>query len=405
MNAPEGNHGPGNSSGLGLWDRLSATLYHRLLDHIDFALDAGRIEIFLPDGSFRVLGGRGTGPSCTVIIQRWRALVRMARSGSVGWYDGWVDGDWSSPDAVSLFDLFVRNRVTLNRTARAKGVSRVVKRARHALNRNNRKGARRNILSHYDLGNDFYAAWLDPTMTYSSAMFFDGDTLETAQRRKQTAILDRLDLKPAGFVLEIGCGWGSLAHAAHDRGANVTAISLSPGQLGYARTHHNSAIDFRLCDYRDITGRYDAVMSVEMVEAVGERYWPDYLDAIARCLKPGGRAALQLITIADDVFPLYRQSADFIQTYIFPGGMLISENRFRKLAEARGFIWRDEHRFGRDYAETLRLWRARFEVATLPDGFDRRFYDLWRYYLMYCEGGFRGGGIDVLQVTLERRTI
>jgi cyclopropane-fatty-acyl-phospholipid synthase len=403
MNAPERNPGLGNTSRLGLWDRLSATLYHRLLDHIDAALDAGRIEIFLPDGSFRVLGGRGAGPGCTVIIERWRALARMARSGSVGWYDGWVDGDWSSPDAVPLFDLFVRNRATLNRTARAKGLSRMVKRVRHALNRNDRKGARRNILAHYDLGNDFYAAWLDPTMSYSSAMFAGGDTLETAQRRKQAAILDRLDLKPGASVLEIGCGWGSLARAAHDRAADVTAISLSPSQLDYARAHCDPAMDFRLCDYRDVTGQYDAVVSVEMVEAVGERYWPDYLDAIARCLKPGGRAALQLIIIADDVFPLYRQSADFIQTYIFPGGMLISESRLRKLAEARGLAWRDEHRFGRDYAETLKMWRARFEVATLPDSFDRRFHNLWRYYLMYCEGGFRGGGIDVLQVTLERR--
>ena len=376
-------------------------MFHKALDRIDAGLAEGRIEAFLPDGSFRILGGRREGPACTVIVRRWRALTRLARSGSIGWYEGWAAGDWSSPDPVPLFDLFMRNRVSLGRTARAKGLSRVAKRARHWLNRNHRTGARRNILSHYDLGNDFYAAWLDATMSYSSAIGMPGETLEAAQQRKQAAILDRLDLRPGARLLEIGCGWGSLAAAAHARGAIVTAISLSPSQLDYARAHH-PGVDFRQCDYRDITGPFDAIISVEMVEAVGEAYWPAYLDAIARCLKPGGHAAIQFISIADDVFDDYRQSADFIQGYIFPGGMLVSERRFRALAEARGLLWRDERRFGHDYAETLKAWCARFDAATLPPQFDSRFRNLWRYYLNYCEGGFRGGGIDVLQVTLVR---
>ena len=386
----------------GWWARRVNALFHRLLDRIDAGLMAGGIEAHLPDGSFRFLGHRAPGPVVEVRVVRWRALLRLAHSGSVGWYDGWAAGDWTSPDPVPLFDLFMRNRVPLGQAARAKGLSRIVKRLRHAWRRNHRAGARRNILAHYDLGNDFYAAWLDATMSYSSAIWAAGDDLETAQRRKQAAVLDRLTLGAGSTLLEIGCGWGSLAAAARDRGAEVTAISLSPSQLAHARAHH-PGVDFREADYRDLTGSFDAIASVEMVEAVGERYWPAFVDCLARCLKPGGRAALQLIVIADDIFDDYRASADFIQRYIFPGGMLISHRRFRALAEARGLAWTDEARFGADYAATLKVWRDRFDAALLPPQFDARFRDLWRYYLMYCEGGFRGGGIDVLQVTLVKR--
>jgi cyclopropane-fatty-acyl-phospholipid synthase len=378
-----------------------ARLFYGIVDRIDTGLAMGQIDIFLPDGSFRVLGGRAAGPSCTVIVRRWRAFVRLARSGSVGWYEGWIAGDWSSPDVVTMFELFARNRATLKQTARAKGLSRIVKRVRHAFNRNSRRGARRNIVAHYDLGNNFYAAWLDPTMSYSSAIFAAGDTLEMAQRRKQAAVLDRLAQAPGKTMLEIGCGWGSLAAAAQERGADVTAISLSPSQLDYARARYGN-VDFRQCDYRDVSGEYDAIASVEMVEAVGERYWPAYIETILRCLKPGGRAAIQFISIPDDVYEAYRAGVDFIQTYIFPGGMLISESRFRALVAAQGLAWTDEHRFGADYAETLKIWRANFEAATLPEAFDAAFVDLWRYYLMYCEGGFRSGGIDVVLVTMVK---
>jgi cyclopropane-fatty-acyl-phospholipid synthase len=381
--------------------RRIAGLFRPILNRIDAGLAIGQIDVFLPDGSFRVLGGREAGPSCTVIVRKWRAFGRLARSGSVGWYEAWAASEWSSPDIVSLFELFARNRATLKQTARAKGLSRIIKRVRHAFNRNDRAGAQRNIVAHYDLGNDFYAAWLDPTMSYSSAIFADGDTLEAAQWRKQNAVLDRLALAPGSTMLEIGCGWGSLARAAYEHGAKVTAVSLSPSQLDHARAHYGD-IDFRLCDYRDVSGEYDAIASVEMVEAVGEKYWPAYLDTIARCLKPGGRAAIQFISIPDDMYDAYRQGVDFIQTYIFPGGMLLSESRFRALAEARGLAWTDEYRFGGNYAETLKIWRERFDAADLPPQFDSSFKDLWRYYLMYCEGGFRSGGIDVAQITLVK---
>ena len=381
---------------------LTSALFHRLLDRIDAGLAEGSIEGYLPDGTSRLLGGRSPGPAGVVHLTRWRGVARLIVSGSVGWYEGWAAGDWSSPDPVPLFELFGRNRKTLGGVGRAKGVSRLAKRVRHLLNSNDRAGARRNILAHYDLGNDFYAAWLDETMSYSSALWQVGDDLAMAQRRKQAAVLDRLDLAPGKTMLEIGCGWGSLSAAAAARGAHVTAISLSPSQLAYARTHH-LGVRFEECDYRDVTGQFDAIASVEMVEAVGARYWPAYLDTLARSLKLGGRAALQYIAIADDIFDAYRDSADFIQTYIFPGGMLLSESRFKAQAEERGFEWTSRRSMASDYATTLKCWRERFDQADLPVQFDKRFRDLWRYYLMYCEGGFRSGSIDVAQVTLIKR--
>ena len=387
------------------WSRLVAFLFHKILDRIDAGLESGAIEAMLPDGSFRILGGRATGPLVHVNLNSWRALIRLTQSGSVGWYQSWEAGEWDSPDPVPLFDLFMRNRMSLGGNARASGLSRLLKRARHALRRNHPKGAKRNILAHYDLGNDFYACWLDATMNYSSAMFAGGDTLEAGQARKMAALRQRMALKPSSDILEIGCGWGSFASECAKDGHAVTAITLSPSQKLYAE-QTGSGVDYQLCDYRDVAGTYDAIVSVEMVEAVGQAYWPTYLDVIARSLKPGGRAAIQFIMIADDVFERYAGSADFIQTYVFPGGMLLSESRFRALAQARGLRWENPHHFGLDYAQTLKLWRERFdasvEAGRLPSGFDERFVKLWRYYLMYCEGGFCGGGIDVAQVTLVK---
>lgn len=391
-------------------DRLAravAPLFHRILDRIDAGLAEGAIEAGLPDGTRRLLGGRGDGPVAIVDIHRWRALTRLIVAGSVGWYEGWAAGDWSSPDPVPIFDLFMRNRATLGRVARAKSGARFAGQIFHALRRNDRAGAKRNIAAHYDLGNDFYAQWLDPTLTYSSAIFAPGDTLEQAQRRKLGAILERTGAGPGDRILEIGCGWGSFALAAARAGVAVDAITLSAEQKAVVEQRTAGlTVTVSLTDYRDVTGIYDGVASIEMVEAVGERYWRDYLATIARVLKPGGRAAIQLISIADDVWDAYARNLDFIQRYIFPGGMLISESRFRALAEASGLAWRDRTGFGADYAETLRLWRAAFDAAVaearLPARFDQKFIDLWRYYLMYCEGGFRGGGIDVAQITLVR---
>lgn len=388
--------------------RLVAPAFHRLLDRIDAGLDSGSIEATLPDGTARLLGGRANGPVPVVAVHRWRALWRLATGGSVGWYEGWEAGDWSSPDPVPLFDLFMRNRVPLAKAARSKGPVRIAGRAWHFLRRNHRAGSRRNIAAHYDLGNDFYREWLDESLTYSAGMFSAPEQrLEDAQRAKLRAVLDRTATSPGDAILEIGCGWGSFAALASEQGRRVHALTLSSEQKAMVDARALPSVEVALTDYRDVAETFDAVVSIEMVEAVGQAYWPAYLDAIARALRPGGRAAIQYISIADDVFPAYAESVDFIQRHVFPGGMLLSESRFRALAEARGLEWRDRFGFGMDYAETLRRWRERFDAADregrLPGRLDERFRRLWRYYLMYCEGGFRGGGIDVAQVTLIKR--
>ncbi len=397
----------------GRWAQAKAFLFHRMLDRIDAGLENGAIEVFLPDGTCRLLGGRSDGPMAILTISSWTCLWRMARDGSEGWYQGWAAGEWDSDDPVPLFDLFMRNRATLGNTARASAIGKLINRLRFWHHRNSRAGARRNILAHYDLGNDFYAAWLDETMTYSSALFKEPlngeEALEAAQNRKLIELTKRLGIKSGDQLLEIGCGWGYFASVAAGSGLKVTAITLSPSQRAWAEK--GTAIlsnrpAYVLQDYRDVQGQYDAIASVEMVEAVGEAYWPDYLDCITRCLKPGGRAAIQYIAIADDVFEAYSRSMDFIQRHIFPGGMLLSESRFRALAESRGLAWEAPLYFGPHYAETLRRWRVRFDAAVeegrLPEGFDARFVKLWRYYLMYCEGGFKSGGITVAQVTLVK---
>jgi cyclopropane-fatty-acyl-phospholipid synthase len=289
---------------------------------------------------------------------------------------------------------------------RARGPWRWLARALHGLHRNTRQGAERNIHAHYDLGNDFYAAWLDPALVYSSARWDRGaGSLVEAQQDKLDTMVERV--AGAATVLEIGCGWGALAAHCQAAGMAVTAISLSDAQLAWAREHQPEAIDFRHQDYRDVAGQYDAIVSAEMVEAVGQAYWPAFFDCLARNLKPGGQAAIQYIAIRENLFPAYSRSVDFIQTFVFPGGMLVSEADFRRLAAAHGLDWTDQHDFAGDYARTLLAWRERFDRAVeegrLPAGFDERFVNLWRYYLMYCEGGFRGGGIEVSQVTLIKR--
>ena len=386
--------------------RIFSGGFHRILDRLERGLECGSITATLPDGTTRMLGGRAAGFDALLHVHDWRGLLRLATSGSIGGYQGWEQGEWTSPDPVSLFAVLMANAATLGNTGRAHGPWRWLARRFHRWHRNTRAGARRNIHAHYDLGNDFYAAWLDPGMNYSSARFDSAaQTLETAQQRKIDSIAQRV--AGASAVLEIGCGWGSLSGHLAAQGMAVTAISLSDEQLAWARERQPATIDFRKQDYRDVAGQYDAVVSVEMVEAVGEEYWPDFFDCIARNLASGGRAAIQYIAIREDLFPAYAASPDFIQAYVFPGGMLVSEEKFRKLAAACGLEWTDPASFGLDYAETLKAWRENFDRAVdegrLPAGFDRRFVALWRFYLMYCEGGFRGGGIDVAQVTLIKR--
>lgn len=390
----------------GLFARLFAPGVQTIIERVDRGLERGMLTAHLPDGSTRVLGGRGPGFEAELSLHAWRAVVRLATAGSVGWYQAWEAGEWEADSLAHLFALFSDNAHSLQWTGRASGPFRWAARIAHRYNRNSRSGSRRNIAAHYDLGNDFYAAWLDESMTYSSALKMGDDGLAAAQVRKLDAIAERLGTLET--ALEIGCGWGALARRLARDQVCVTAISLSDEQLEWARERGPAEIQFLKQDYRDVSGQYDAIASVEMVEALGREYWPDFMDCIARNLKPGGRAALQFISMADDLFEQYAAAPDFIQAYIFPGGLLIKTSEFRKLAEQRGLRWTDEHRFGHDYAKTLRAWRERFDLAVdegrLPGGFDMRFENLWRYYLEYCEGGFLGGNIDVHQVTLVKGT-
>ena len=398
------------ATGAGVLGRLAAPGFRQVLDQIHERLTHGGIDARLPDGSRRRLGFHGPGPTAVVHLNSWMALVRLATSGSVGWYKAWAAGEWRSPDPVPLFELFMRNGPSLGDIGRAKGLMRRINRLAHRLRDNGLGQARQNIAAHYDLGNDFYAAWLDPSMTYSSARFAAGDTLEDAQRRKVKRMLNRLKLAPGDRLLEIGCGWGTLAIEAAKQGAQVVGLTLSAEQKSWAEEKIATAklsdrIEIRLQDYREVSEQFDAVASVEMVEAVGQRWWPAYVDSIARNLKHGRRAALQFISIRHELFEGYSRNADFIQAYIFPGGMLLDEPRFEALAAERGLSWEEREGFGLDYAATLKLWRERYDAAVREgrlEGFSDQFHDLWRYYLMYCEGGFRGGGIDVAQVTLVK---
>jgi cyclopropane-fatty-acyl-phospholipid synthase len=402
----------GFAVGGGIAARLVSPAFAKVLDHLDARLARGGIEATLPDGSRRRIGFHAPGPAPIVHLKSWMALVRLATSGSVGWYKAWTHGEWSSPDPVALFELFTANSVELGGAARAKGPFRWMNALAHRLRDNAPGKAKRNIAAHYDLGNDFYAAWLDDTMTYSSARFASPDQpLEAAQLRKIALLLDRLELQPGQRLLDIGCGWGSLAIEAAKRGVAVVGLTLSEEQKAWAdskvaESELTDRIEIRLQDYREITEQFDAVASVEMVEAVGMRWWGAYLDSIARNLKPGSRAALQFISIDHRLFERYSKSADFIQTYIFPGGLLLDEPGFAALAKARGLSWDERDGFGEDYARTLYQWRQRYDAAVERGdlaGFGEEFHNLWRYYLMYCEGGFRGGAIDVAQVTMVKR--
>jgi cyclopropane-fatty-acyl-phospholipid synthase len=399
------------ATGGGLLAHLAAPAFAKLLDELDRRLACGGIDAILPDGSKRRIGFHAKGPRAIVRLSSWRALVRLATSGSVGWYKAWALDEWSSPDPVAVFELFSANAVALGDTARAKGLFRWVNALAHRLRDNAPRKARENIAAHYDLGNDFYSAWLDATMTYSSARFASpADNLEEAQLNKVHTLLDRLQLKPGQRLLEIGCGWGTLAIEAAKRGARVVGLTLSTEQKAWAERKIADAgladrIEIRLKDYRDTDEQFDAVASVEMVEAVGRRWWGAYLDGIARNLKSGGRAALQFISIDHRIFDRYASNADFIQTYVFPGGMLVDEPQFEALARERGLSWGQREGFAGDYAETLKRWRERYNEAVgrgALAGFDEAFHQLWRYYLMYCEGGFRGGSIDVAQITMVK---
>ena len=373
----------------------------------------GTLDVQLPDGSHARFGD-GAEPRAAIRLADWSVCASALKSGDIGFAERYLDGRWTSPDLVALLKVFIANRDAIEQVVYGSWWGSLAYRVKHLLNRNSRRGSRKNIHAHYDIGNPFYRLWLDETMNYSSALF-DGDLAQPtadAQRAKVRRALRQLDLQPGQRLLEIGCGWGALAEAAAGEfGARVTGVTLSDEQLAWAQERLARAglaerADLRLQDYRDIpeTG-FDAIASIEMFEAVGREYWGGFFATLRDKLKPGGRACLQSITIRDDLFERYAKSTDFIQQYIFPGGLLPSRSAFRAEAAKAGLELVDEFAFGADYAETLRRWRVQFlarERAVRKLGFDQRFLRIWEFYLAYCEAAFATGNTDVVQFTLRR---
>jgi cyclopropane-fatty-acyl-phospholipid synthase len=373
----------------------------------------GRLTLLLPNGQTHQLEGSQPGLSAILDIKNYGFARRVLASGDIGFAEGYMAGEWESPQLAALLEILARNQEHIRRLTQGNPVMKAVHWLSHRMHRNSRSGSKKNIHAHYDLGNAFYASWLDPSMTYSSARFArSGMVLEAAQREKYAALARTMDLQHGQSVLEIGCGWGGFAEfAAKEVGARVTGITISKEQYAFARQRMFDAgladrADIRLIDYRDVNGRFDRVASIEMFEAVGMEYWPAYFAKIREVLEPGGKAGLQIITIDDRVFAGLAKRTDFIQKYIFPGGMLPSENSLRPVIGHAGLEWRSVERFGQDYAETLRLWDERFQTAwdevRRMGGFDERFRRLWRFYLAYCEAGFRSARTNVIQLALDR---
>ncbi len=373
----------------------------------------GRLTVVLPGGVSHLLEGSQPGPSAILDIRDYRFAGRVLASGDIGFAEGYMAGEWETPHLAGLLEALARNSQYIRRLVAGNRVMKAVHWLSHRMNRNSRAGSRKNIHAHYDIGNAFYAAWLDPSMTYSSARFTRaGMALEAAQHEKYATLARSMDLQAGQSVLEIGCGWGGFAEfAAKEVGARVTGITISREQYDFARQRLFNAglserADIQLIDYRDVEGRFDRVASIEMFEAVGQEYWPAYFGKIHEVLEPGGRAGLQIITIDDAVFAGYRKRTDFIQKYIFPGGMLPSEMALKPVVAGARLDWLSVDRFGQDYAETLRLWDERFQSAWDDirhlGGFDDRFRRLWRFYLAYCEAGFRTARTNVIQLGLSR---
>jgi cyclopropane-fatty-acyl-phospholipid synthase len=371
------------------------------------------LTVRVPDGRTYRIAGRAPGPEADIVIHRPRMVARLLLGGSVGFGASYMDGDWETSDLSALLALASQNGNELGTIHVGTRMLTALRRIWHRHNDNTRRGSRRNIAHHYDLGNAFYERWLDPSMTYSSAVFERDDAdLQSAQETKYRKLAEKLALAPDQRVLEIGCGWGGFAEiAAREFGAKVTAITVSREQLDFARARIQKAglaerVEARFVDYRDVQGRFDKIASIEMFEAVGERHWPTYFSKVRDCLEPGGRAALQIITIADRWFDSYRRGVDFIQRYIFPGGMLPSMTVLAQQCERAGLAIDRSEFFGQHYARTLAEWNRRFQATwheLEPMGFDRRFKRMWEFYLAYCEAGFRTGSIDVVQTALVRR--
>ncbi|MGR3315292.1 SAM-dependent methyltransferase [Roseovarius indicus] len=375
-------------------------------------INCGRLDFVLPDGRRFRVEGKTPGPVAELDIHNPDCFARLIREGDLGFCDAYLEGWWSTPDLQALMDFVHEDNWDVYDGFPGMGLVRMYERLRHWLKRNSKAQAKRNISHHYDLGNDFYRLWLDDTMTYSSALFRTGqESLEAAQTQKYASMVDQLGAKPGDHVLEIGCGWGGFAeYAAKERGLKVTGLTISQEQFAFAqeriaRAGLQDQVTFKLQDYRDEQGSYDAVASIEMFEAVGEQYWPTYFDTVRDRLNPGGRATLQVITVEDHRFEAYRNTVDFIQKYIFPGGMLPSPSVLRAEVERAGLQVLRSIEFGESYSQTLRRWHDTFnekwdEVARM--GFDDRFRRMWNFYLTSCAGAFRGGNCDVTQITIAR---
>lgn len=384
-----------------------------LLSRAGRRIRAGRLSVVTPGGARLIFSGAAPGPTARIVIHRWRALGSMAMQAGIGLGQSYARGEWDSPDPSALIAFLIAN---IEHGASPTLAARLMRRARNiltAISPNTRSASRRRIAYHYDLGNDFYRAWLDPSLTYSSALFErPGLTLEQAQLMKYRRIVERLSLSRGDHVLEVGCGWGGFAlYAARETGVRVTGITLSKAQLELARQRArdeglDGLVNFELCDYRDVRGQFSHIVSIEMLEAVGAPYWPAYFETLARVLRPGGRAAIQCIVIDPAAYENYRLGSDFIQSCIFPGGMLPTKGIIDTQAARAGLLpGEDTYFFGAHYANTLNLWRQNFERATeklIAQGFDDRFRRLWLFYLAYCEGGFLSRRVDVGQWIFEK---
>jgi cyclopropane-fatty-acyl-phospholipid synthase len=404
-----------NNIGSGWWAKRQLQMVAKVLAPLSNAA-RGILSLTLPNGNCVEFGEHPCEHlNPVIVLHNWKAVRKVFIGGDLGWSEAYMDGDWDSPDIATLVEWIVVNEDDFGGMLDSGKVEGAFQKWRHQRNANSKRGSRRNISYHYDLGNEFYQHWLDPSMTYSAAYFTsEHQTLAEAQYAKYQRIIDFLDIKDGDSVLEIGCGWGGFAEQlCRQKKVLLHGITLSERQLEFAQQRLNNAdtlgtADFTLTDYRDAVGEYDHIVSIEMLEAVGEKYWPTYFDTVYKRLKPGGKASIQVITIEDKRFEPYSSSPDFIQTYIFPGGMLPTPDIFKEQATSAGLTVTDEEAFGMGYARTLRHWRDAFQQRwedIAPLGFDKCFQRMWHYYLTYCEGGFRGNSIDVYQFVLEKPTV